>query len=65
MEEKQIQEFVHRISQNEALRAELSRDPDGVIMRESFSPRVAQVVKRLAPHLSLNNPDEFAARPYW
>jgi len=52
MEEKQILEFVQRVSQDETLRSELASDPDNVIMRENFSPRVARVVMRLVPHLS-------------
>ncbi len=52
MEEQQIQDFVHRVSNDEELRKELASDPDGVIMREGFSPRVARVVKQLAPHLA-------------
>ena len=56
MEEQQIQDFVHRVSANEELRKELANNPDGVIMREGFSPRVAQVVSKLVPHLSLEKP---------
>ncbi len=52
MEEKQIQEFVHRVSQDEALRKEFTSNPDSVIMRENFSPRVASIVKRIAPQLA-------------
>lgn len=52
VEEKQILEFVQRVSQDEALRKELTNDPDNVIMREGFSPRVAQVLMRLVPHMS-------------
>ena len=51
MEEQIIQEFVHRVSIDEKLRKELAGDPDGVIMREGFSPRVARVIARLVPHL--------------
>ncbi len=54
MEEQQIQEFVHRVSNEEALRKELASDPEGLIMREGFSPRVAKVVSRLVPHLKLD-----------
>jgi hypothetical protein len=54
MEEKQIQEFVHRVSTDETLRKELASDAGSVIKRESFSPRVAQIVIRLIPHLTLN-----------
>jgi hypothetical protein len=54
MEEQQIQEFVHRVSNDEALRKELTIDPEGVIVRQGFSPRVAQVVARLVPQLTLN-----------
>ena len=56
MEERLIQEFVHRVSTDEKLREELKRDPDGVIMREGFSPRVTRVVSRLVPHLALDKP---------
>jgi len=54
MEEKQIQDFVHRVSNDVDLRKELAQNPDEVIMREGFSPRVAQIVTRLVPHLTLH-----------
>ena len=54
MEEQQIQDFVHRASRNEELRKELASDADSVIMREGISPRVAQIVVRLVPHLALD-----------
>jgi len=53
MEELQIQSFVHRVSTDESLREELRLNSDGVIMREGFSPRVASIVTRLVPHLTL------------
>lgn len=53
MEERVIQDFVHRVSTDESLRVELASDPDGVIMREGFSPRVARVISRMVPHLSV------------
>ena len=56
MEEQIIQEFVHRISTDENLRKELVSEPDSVIMREGFSPRVARVIARLVPHLTLEQP---------
>ena len=56
MEEQQIQDFVRRVSEDENLRKELASDPDGVIMREGFSPRVAKVVARLVPQLALDKP---------
>ena len=58
MEEQQIREFVHRVSTDEVLRKELTISPDNVIMREGFSPRVAQVVTRLVPHLTLGQVDK-------
>ena len=54
MEEQQIQEFVHRVSNDEVLRKELASDPTGVISRERFSPRVAQIITRLVPQLALD-----------
>jgi hypothetical protein len=53
MEERQIQEFVHRISSDEALRKELISDSEQVIAREDFSPTVAGILRRLVPSLSL------------
>ena len=55
MEEQQIRNFVHRVSTEEMLRSELVNSPEAVIERENFSPRVAQVIMRLVPHLTLNN----------
>jgi hypothetical protein len=52
MEEKQILDFVHRVSHDETLRKEVICNPDDVIMRENFSPRVAQIIRRLIPHLA-------------
>ncbi len=54
MEEQQIQDFVHRVSHDETLRKELAGNPDGVIMREGFSPRVARILARLVPQLTLD-----------
>ena len=65
MEEQQIQEFVHRVSNDEALRKELASDPEGVILREGFSPRVTQIVSRLVPHLSLGHSLEFSPNYWW
>ena len=53
MEEQVIQEFVHRVSTDENLRQELATAPESVIMREGFSPRVARVVARLVPHMTV------------
>jgi hypothetical protein len=65
MEERQIQEFVHRIFNDEALRKELANDPKGVIKREGYSPRVIQVVMRLVPHLALGHSLEFSPNFWW
>ena len=54
MEEQQIRDFVHRVSTEEMLRTELASNPQSIIEREGFSPRVAQVVMRLVPHLALD-----------
>ncbi len=64
MEEQQIQNFVHRVSTNEELHEELTRDPDDVILREGFSPKVAQIVARLVPHLALDEPIS-SESPWW
>ncbi|MFL5665569.1 MAG: hypothetical protein ACJ8BW_30140 [Ktedonobacteraceae bacterium] len=54
MEEQQISDFVHRVSNDEKLQKELASDPNSVIMREGFSPRVARIVARLVPQLSMD-----------
>ena len=65
MEELQIQTFVHRVSTDPHLREELRRDPEGVIMREGFSPRVSRIVERLAPHLTLEQPPMEKSFSFW
>ncbi|HEV7236406.1 MAG TPA: hypothetical protein VGN15_09510 [Ktedonobacteraceae bacterium] len=54
MEEQQIRDFVYRVSNDEKLRKELTSSPDDVLRRESFSPRVAEIVRRLVPHLAFD-----------
>ncbi len=54
MEEELIQDFVHRASRDEELREELASDPESVITREGFSPRVARIIARLVPQLALD-----------
>ena len=51
MEEQMIQEFVHRVSTDENLRKELVSEPESVIMREGFSPRVAGILSRMVPKM--------------
>jgi hypothetical protein len=58
MEEQQIRDFVHRASTDEALRKELTSNAEAVIMREGFSPRVARIMARLVPYLSVDRPLE-------
>jgi hypothetical protein len=53
MEEQQIRDFVHRASTDEILRKELASNADAVIVREGFSPRVARIIARLVPYLSV------------
>lgn len=63
MEEQQIKDFVQRVSSDETLRKELAQNPDGVIMREGFSPRVTQIVARLVPHLTFSS--SFKPNYWW
>ncbi len=64
MEEELIQDFVHRVSRDEELRKELASDPESVIAREGFSPRVARIIARLVPQLALDQSLEPSLR-YW
>lgn len=52
MEEQQIQEFVHRVVIDEALRSELRGDSLSVVRREGFSERVEKIILRLLPQLA-------------
>lgn len=63
MEEQQIRDFVHRISNDEVLRQQLKSNPTEVIKHEGFSPLVARVVARLVPHLTLDKQDGIAGTP--
>ncbi len=54
MEEQQIRDFVYRVSNDEKLRKELTSSPEDVLRHESFSPRVAEVVRKLVPHLAFS-----------
>ncbi len=65
MEEKQIRDFVHRVSQDESLRSALTQDPNSVIMREGFSPRVAQVIAKLVPHFSADSLERKQSLSFW
>ena len=65
MEEQVIQEFVHRVSADERLRNDLVADPDGVMMREGFSPRVARVLSRMVPHLLAGQSIGSENKPWW
>ena len=65
MEELQIQTFVHRVSTDPELREELRRNPDDVIIRENFSPRVSRIVERLVPHLTLEQPPMDKSLGWW
>jgi len=63
MEEQMIQDFVHRVSRDEELRKELASDPNAVIAREGFSPRVARIIAHMIPQLALDKPLEPSL--YW
>ena len=65
MEEKQIQEFVSRALNDENLLKELEQDPEKVIMREHYSPRVAQVLRLLVPHMTVDKPLGPSLSPWW
>ena len=65
MEEQIIQEFVHRVSSDESLRKELATEPEGVMMREGFSPRVARVLSRMVPHLLAGQSIGSDNKPWW
>lgn len=63
MEEQQIRDFVQRVSSDVELRESLAADPERVIAREGFSPRVARIITRLVPHLTLNQ--NLEASSFW
>ena len=53
-EERQITEFVARFSTVSAGDSEMATNASEAMKHEGFSPRVAQIVTRLVPHLSLD-----------
>ena len=63
MEEQMIQDFVHRVSRDEELRKELANDPENVIAREGFSPRIARLIARLVPQMALDK--QLEPSLYW
>lgn len=66
MEERQVEDFVYRVLRNEQLRQELIANPEVVITREDFTPRVALVVSRLVPYLSLFRvSNSLQGNPWW
>lgn len=67
-EERQITEFVARFSTVSAGESEMPANASEVMKRESFSPRVARIVTRLVPHLSLDQSLDEIFKPglgYW
>src|SRR5215469_18931761 len=65
MEEQQIQTFVHAVSQDEKLRKEFVSDPDTVIMREGFSPRLSRVIRKLVPYLEVDQMPSIESRVWF
>ena len=65
MEEQQIQTFVHAVLQDEKLHQEFVSDPDAVIMREGFSPRVSSVIRKLVPCIEVNQVFPGGPEPMW
>ena len=63
MEEQQIRDFVYRVSEDEVLRQELASNLDGVLEREHFSPRVAEIVLKLVPHMTFHT--AFVTPNFW
>ena len=67
-EERQITEFVGRFSTVSADSSEMAASPSEAMKREGFSPRVAQILRRLVPHLSLDQSLDQIFKPdlhYW
>ncbi|TMC15794.1 MAG: hypothetical protein E6J33_10580 [Chloroflexi bacterium] len=67
-EERQITEFVARFSTVGADSSEMAANPSEAMKRAGFSPRVAQIVTRLVPHLSLDQSLDQIFKPdlhYW
>ena len=67
-EERQITEFVARFSTVSADSSEMAANRSEAMKRAGFSPRVAQIVTRLVPHLSLDQSLDQIFKPdlhYW
>jgi hypothetical protein len=55
MEEQQIQEFVHQVVTDEAVRRELCTNAAGVIAPLDFTPRVVEIISHLIPRFAFEN----------
>ena len=67
-EEQQITEFVARFSTVSAGESEMATNPSEAMKHGGFSPRVARIVTRLVPHLSLDQSLDQIFKPdlhYW
>ena len=53
MEEQQILAFIRRARMEEPLQKELTTDSERVLVEQGFSPAVAEVVRRVVPHLTV------------
>lgn len=65
LEEKQIIDFVQRVSKDENLRTELTAHPDVVLSQESFTPTVQNVLRKLIPQLALVEEKKAESCPKW
>lgn len=64
MEERQIQEFVHRALMDRMVKRALACDPVGVIQSGGYTPRVVEILVRLAPCLVSEQP-MFMGEKWW
>jgi hypothetical protein len=67
-EEQQITEFVARFSTVSADGSEMATNASEAMKHGGFSPRVARIVTRLVPHLSLDQSLDQIFKPdlhYW
>jgi len=56
MEERQIQEFVHQALMDRAANGVLAYDLVGVIQSGGYTPRVVEILLRLVPYLTSEQP---------
>lgn len=65
LEEQQIQDYVHKMVLDERVRQAVLGEAAGVSVFQDVSPRVAQILARLAPSLDFEQRSAGTSAKWW